>query len=181
MHILIPNQLLTPRMTLRPVTPADRDDLVRLEADPEVMLYLNGGLMTPEQGLSDVDYLTPRGTEPEVMAAHQRTTGEFLGWFALFDEGHIEGERTAELGYRLQRCAWGQGYATEGAHALVSHAFSVGVTCVLAKTAVLNVASRRVLEKAGFHLAGQVTSNLSERPIDGAQDEVVYVIRSLEP
>ena len=70
-------RLVTARLTLRPVTPADRADLVALEAGPLVMRYLNGGAPVPEAGLPEGDFLTPRGTEPEVLAAH-RASG-FVG------------------------------------------------------------------------------------------------------
>ena len=49
-------------------------------------------------------------------AAIGKSTGEFLGWFAL-DPGEGEGE--VELGYRLRHAAWGKGFATEGSRALV--------------------------------------------------------------
>jgi RimJ/RimL family protein N-acetyltransferase len=88
----------TARLVIRQVTPADRNDLVLLEADQEVMQYLNGGRPAPEEGLIDSDFLTPRGTEPEVLAAHESTTGRFVGWFGLFDEGVQNGLHTAELG-----------------------------------------------------------------------------------
>ena len=31
-------------------------------------------------------FLTPRGHEPEVLAAHPRESGVFIGWFALLDD-----------------------------------------------------------------------------------------------
>jgi len=93
--------LTTRRLTLRPVTPADRAELVALEADPLVMRYLNGGLPVPAEGLPGGDFLTPRGTEPEVLAALETATGRFVGWFAVFDDGVIDGQHTAEIGYRL--------------------------------------------------------------------------------
>jgi len=54
--------LTTRRLTLRPVTPAYRAELVALEADPKVMRYLNGGQPVPAEGLPGGDFLTPRGT-----------------------------------------------------------------------------------------------------------------------
>ena len=149
--MLITSSLTTARLALRPVTPADRAELIALEADPAVMRFLNGGRPVPEPGWPDGDFLTPRGTEPEVLAAHARATGHFVGWFALFDDGVVGGLRTAELGYRLRRAAWGQGYATEGVQALVAQALSqLGFDRVRAQTMAANLASRRVLEKAGF-------------------------------
>ena len=170
-------RLLTPRLTLRSCTPADCADLIALEADPEVMRFLNGGQPVPLQGLTDGDFLTPRGTEPEVLVAHERETGHFVGWFALFDDGMAGGCKTAELGYRLRRDAWGKGYATEGARALVAEAFGqLGFDRVRAQTMAVNHASRRVLEKAGFRYAETVFPNFPD-PIPGSElGEVIYEI-----
>jgi hypothetical protein len=57
------------------------------------------------------------------------------------------------LGFRLRRSAWGQGYATEGSRALIRKGFTeLGARRVVAETMVVNLASGRVLEKAGLHL-----------------------------
>ncbi len=90
--------LNTIHLILRPVSPADRADLIALEADIEVMRYLIGGEPVPESGLLDADFLTPRGEEPEVLAAHHKDSRVFIGWFALFDDGLVDGLRTAEIG-----------------------------------------------------------------------------------
>ena len=76
--------------------------------------------------------------------------GEFLGWFEFYPpEG--SGPEEAELGYRLRRTAWGKGYATEGSRALIRKGFTaLGVRRVVASTMAVNVASRRVMEKAGL-------------------------------
>lgn len=172
---LHPRGFSTRRLDLRPVTPADRDRLVALEADPEVMRFLNGGQPVPEAGCPDADFLTPRGTEPEVLVAHERGTGSFIGWFALFDDGWVDGQRTAEVGYRLHRAAWGQGYATECLTALVAQAFeALGFDRVQALTLAVNAGSRRVLEKAGFRHTGTVFPALVHPLPGGEAGEVVY-------
>ncbi|MEZ5924047.1 MAG: GNAT family N-acetyltransferase [Hyphomicrobiaceae bacterium] len=167
-------QILTERLRLRPVQPADRDALHRMEQDPEVMRYLNGGVPTP---LVPADpqssaYLMPRGAEPEVMAVIERDTGTLAGWIALF----VEGEE-AELGYRFYRSAWGQGYATEAAKAVISDAFARrDVTRIVALTMAVNTNSRRVMEKLGMRHAETCFPNFSE-PIPGAEHgEVKYVL-----
>ncbi len=53
--------------------------------------------------------------------AHDKITGEFLGWFGLDSDTSPPDAR--ELGYRLRSAAWGRGLATEGARALVDHGF----------------------------------------------------------
>jgi RimJ/RimL family protein N-acetyltransferase len=169
---------ITARLLLRPVTPADRADLIALEADPQVMRYLNGGRPVPEGGLADADFLTPRGTEPEVLAALDHASGRFLGWFALFDDGVVDGLRSAELGYRLARATWGQGYGSEGALAVLAHALGpLGFDRVTGQTMAVNMASRRVMEKIGMrHIA--TIFPVWQDPIPGAdQGEVIYEIR----
>lgn len=138
------HQLTTARLTLTPVTPADQSDLAALETDPEVMRHLASG-----------DYLKPRGTEPEVLAARLRTDGTFIGWFALFDDGVVKGLHQGELGYRLHRAFWGLGLGSEGARALADQALTrLGFDLLRAEVAAANTESRRVLEKTGFVLVG---------------------------
>ena len=71
--------------------------------------------------------------------------------------------------------AWGLGYATEGATALVRHGFTVlDLGLIAATTMTLNMASRRVLEKTGLSL---VRTFLTAWPsyIEGAEHgDVVY-------
>ena len=56
-----------------------------------------------------------------------------------------------ELGYRLRKSVWRQGYASEGSRALIEKGFTeLGVQRVFAETMVVNVGSRRVMEKAGL-------------------------------
>ena len=75
-----------------------------------------------------------------------------MGWF------HFRPRRDAvpgevELGYRLRKPAWGKGYATEGSCALICKGFTeFGVQRVVAEAMAVNVASRRVMEKAGRKL-----------------------------
>ena len=56
-----------------------------------------------------------------------------------------------EIGWRLMREAWGQGYATEAAIAARDFAFdAVGLDELVSLTAVTNTRSRRVMERIGM-------------------------------
>jgi len=147
--------LETEHLVLRRFTAADADDLVELDADPEVMRFITGGRPTPREEI--VREVLPaflgyyeRYPGYGFWAALERTTGQFVGWFHLRPaEGAPRDE--VELGYRLRRSAWGKGYATEGSRALIDKGFAeFGVQRVVASTMVVNVASRRVMEKAGL-------------------------------
>jgi RimJ/RimL family protein N-acetyltransferase len=140
--------LETARLQIRPVALADRDDLVALERDPEVMRFLNGGRPPPLDGIDEnAGYLMPRGGEAGIWTAAERASGLFAGWFSL----RSDQAGAAELGFRLRRAMWGRGYATEGARALIQIGFTdLGYRLIRAETMAVNAASRRVLEKAGL-------------------------------
>ncbi|HTN96696.1 MAG TPA: GNAT family N-acetyltransferase [Nordella sp.] len=128
-------ELETTRLRLRPTARRDRDDLVALEQDPEVMRFLSG------------DFLKPRGGEAGVWTALEKSSQAFVGWFALYDRG----DGTGELGYRLRRAMWGSGYASEGARKLVDFGFAhLALERIVADAMAVNQASRRVMERAGL-------------------------------
>lgn len=173
--------LETERVRLRPFTRADLDNLYELDSDPEVMRFITGGIPTPRDVIRD--RTLPRFLRPDARfagydfwAAIERSTGRFLGWFE-FRPRQPDGTDEVELGYRLRRDAWGQGYATEVARALIDTGFrELGVRRVVASTAAENRASRRVMEKAGMTLVRayrQVWPGLYQ---DEPQDDVEYAL-----
>jgi RimJ/RimL family protein N-acetyltransferase len=147
------DQLETERLTLRPLTLDDIEPLVTLNSDPEVMRYINGGRASTRAEVAE----TVRESLGHRWMAFERSTGELVGWFSLVPSADRPDER--ELGYRLRRAMWKQGFAIEGSRALVDLAFTdLGVRRVWAQTMTVNAASRRVMEGCGlryvrtFHL-----------------------------
>lgn len=156
----------TERLVLRPITLADVDLLVQLDADPEVMRYISGGRpSTPTE---------VRQTVQESLGhrwvALERETGDFVGWFSLRPSAPTE----AELGYRLRRQAWGQGYGSGGARALIDYGFKEQqLDRIWAQTMTVNTNSRRVMEACGmrhvhtFHLDwGEVIDGSEEGDVE---------------
>jgi RimJ/RimL family protein N-acetyltransferase len=147
--------LETERLILRRFTPADVDLLVDLDGDPEVMRYLTGGVPTPREKIENeflpmIFDLYERFPGLGYWAAIEKASGSFVGWFHLRPP-RGGGRDEAELGYRLRKSAWGNGYATEGSVALIRTAFEeLGVRRIVAFTMAVNAASRRVMEKAGL-------------------------------
>jgi RimJ/RimL family protein N-acetyltransferase len=163
--------LHTPRLTLRPCCPDDRADFIDLELDPEVMRYLNGGhAVDPTHVDPNATFLMPRGTEPHVWTARRAAGGAFVGWFCLWPES----ETQAELGYRLRRADWGQGFGSEGALALVGWGFrNNGYDTIVSGTMAVNHGSRRVMEKIGMRHARTDFSGFPE-PIPGSEHGEVW-------
>src|SRR6185436_10062199 len=83
------------------------------------------------------------------VAVDRATDGTFIGWCGL-TQGN-PAHRSASMGYCLDDAAWGHGYATEAARALLQWAFAtLDLNRVQAETDTRNAASARVLEKLGF-------------------------------
>lgn len=170
--------LETERLLLRRCTESDVDDLAALHGDPVVMRLLTGGTPTPRVVVENE--IVPgilreydRGRAGRWIAV-ERSTGSFLGWFAL-ERSETCGVEDVELGYRLVASSWGSGYATEGSRALIRKGFTeLGVRRVFARTMAVNAASRRVMEKSGLNYVRTFHQQWDD-PIEGAEHgEVEY-------
>jgi RimJ/RimL family protein N-acetyltransferase len=177
--------LETERMVLRRFTEADVDHLVALDGDPGVMRYLTGQ-PTPREVIERetlpmfLRYDAQPSDRYGCWAAIERATGDFLGWFQLRPPEwplRAESPDDAELGYRLRTSAWGKGYGTEGSMALLDKVFrEPGVPRVVATTMAVNIASRRVMEKAGLSLVRVFQLSLDD-PLPGTEHgEVEYAV-----
>ncbi|MFB9737868.1 GNAT family N-acetyltransferase [Streptomyces thermocoprophilus] len=175
-----PAYLETARLVLRPFTPDDADDLHALDNDPDVMRFLNGGRPTSRGTVRD--RVLPRllhehpclGTRG-YWAAQEKDSGVFLGWFEFRPLDDADAA-VVELGYRLVKAAWGRGYATEGARALIDHGFTTypALRRVTANTMTVNHASRRVMEKAGLRFLRTYFEDWPDRIPGSEHGEVEY-------
>lgn len=162
--------LETERLILRQFTQDDADNLFELNSDPDVVRF------TPDANQS-IDYtIIQNQLLPKYFAYYQKYDGygvwaaiekssqEFIGWFyfrpvvyASYFNSALANASDIELGYRLRKNAWGKGYATEGAKALILKGFSqLGTQRVVAVALAVNLASRRVMEKVGLKFEKKV-------------------------
>jgi RimJ/RimL family protein N-acetyltransferase len=142
----------TARVRLREFTHADVDDLFALDSDPEVMRYIgDGATSTRDDAEASIDRILRRYRDHAGQGAWHATRiddGRFIGWVSLKHAGESP---DIEVGYRLMRAAWGMGFATELARAMVARGFDVlGLQRIIGVTHPDNVASQRVLLKAGL-------------------------------
>ena len=147
--------LVSERLRFHPWEADDFPLLVELHRDPEVQHFLQMGdppwdeafLRAKFDGFRK-DYAENGWTKFKVLDPQ----GRFLGraGFGSFDE---TGE--LELGYSVMRPFWGRGYASEAAGALLDWIYrAVPVDHVIGFAVAENMASRRVLEKAGMAFTG---------------------------
>jgi ribosomal-protein-alanine N-acetyltransferase len=145
--------LATERLALRAWRPSDLDAFAALNADPEVMRYFPRPLA---RGESDALAARIRADWERhgfgLWALERRADGRFLGFAGLSVPG-FDAHFTpcVEIGWRLERAAWGRGYATEAARAALAFGLAeLGLGRIVSFTAVENRRSRRVMERLGM-------------------------------
>ncbi|MGW2304370.1 GNAT family N-acetyltransferase [Streptomyces sp. NPDC001809] len=145
-------ELRTDRLRLRPFTDADADPLYALQSNAHVLRYWDSPPWTErsnaERFLATCRTIEREGSGARV-AVERISDGSFIGWCGL--TGWNPDFRSASLGYVFETAAWGHGYATETARAVLGWSFdALDLNRVQSETDTRNVASARVLEKLGF-------------------------------
>ena len=142
----------TERLVLRDWRADDAEDFHRLGSDPQVMATL-GPVMSYAETEQLIFRLQDRAREDGhcMWAAERRADGRVLGFIGV-QRGRvapIEGE--LEIGWRLARDCWGEGYATEGARATLDwlNAHRPGES-VVAITSRSNTRSQGVMARLGM-------------------------------
>lgn len=82
-----------------------------------------------------------------------------IGSIGVFRQENIH-RQTAELGYYIAEEYWGRGIMTEAVKQICKYVFSKSdILRIYAEPFAYNIASCRVLEKAGFQYEGTLRSN----------------------
>jgi RimJ/RimL family protein N-acetyltransferase len=147
------NELSTPRLLLRRWRETDRAPFAALNADPLVMECFPSRLTKAES--DDLLAKIEAGFETRgygLWALEVRATSEFVGFTGITIPSFTAHFTPAvEVGWRLARSAWGQGYATEAGLASVAFGFQdAGLDEIVSFTSAVNVRSRRVMERIGM-------------------------------
>ncbi|MEM1044779.1 MAG: GNAT family N-acetyltransferase [Pseudomonadota bacterium] len=143
--------MITDRLILKPTTPDHWPAAWAIHHDPEVMQYIHP--------VTDFDAHRTR-----IRRDIYRVRRHGLGYWAIFPKatpleqvGSVllipleEKFRGVEVGYDFKKSAWGKGYATEAATAVVAYGFEVlRLPTIVGVTHPDNIASQNVLKKAGL-------------------------------
>ncbi len=142
----------TDRLILRQWRDADRAPFAALNADPEVMRYFPATLNRMESdALVDafVDKWEKDGFSLAVV--ERKSDGAFIGMVGLNRPRIVLPiGPCVEVGWRLARAHWRQGYASEAAQAALARGFAMGLEEIVAFTAVPNLPSQAVMHAIGM-------------------------------
>ncbi len=144
--------IATTRLLLRSWTEADVTPFQQICSDPQVMATLG-----PPLDMAETAALIERVQKMELENGHtfwaveRREDARLIGWCGVIrgDAGPVVGK--AEIGWRLAKDCWGQGFASEAALASVNWTFTnLAEEAVWAITSKGNSRSRAVMERLGM-------------------------------
>ncbi|MEW6343966.1 MAG: GNAT family N-acetyltransferase [Paraburkholderia sp.] len=146
----------TPRLLLRPRSMAEFDACLAMDRDPQVTQYVVGPWHDPQAHERFLTERIQRSFGPgfgywSIFA--KDAPASFLGWILLIPADGVGPD--IEIGWRLNRAAWGRGYATEAATPILEYAFTqMRLQQVIADIHPQNIGSVRVAEKLGLKFVG---------------------------
>ena len=147
---VVDHVLLTGRLILRPVSTDDHDVLLAHWAAPDVRRFLFDGATLSATEITGVIEDSTRDFGRAgygLWLIHEKDGTALVGTAGLRPLEDVG----LEIFYSLATSAWGKGYATEAARAVLDHALGpLGLPEVLAEVDEGNTASIAVIERLGM-------------------------------
>jgi len=149
----------TPHLVMRRWRNSDCEPFAALCADAEVMRHFPTRLLRDESDglIARIEaHFDARGFG--LWALERRSDGRFLGFTGLLTvefDSPIQGE--VEIGWRMAREHWGQGYAKEAAGAALNFGFDrLGLNRIVSMTVKANTRSWGLMERLGMKRAPEL-------------------------
>lgn len=152
------SELDTHRLKLRQWQQKDFASFAAMNADPQVMAHFPAPL---DRAASDALAIRCQGLIEQrgwgFWAAEIKATGQFIGFVGLHTPiPELPFSPCVEIGWRLARPFWQQGYASEAARAVLCFGFNdLALDEIVAFTSVGNLRSQAVMERLGMHRAAE--------------------------
>lgn len=140
---------------------SDAKDLAAVLSNKKVQDNLRDGLPYPYTEQDGKDFISAMlsADENETFAFAITVDNTVIGSIGVFRQENIH-RQTAELGYYIAEEYWGKGIMTEAVRQICECVFSESdIIRIYAEPFAYNMASCRVLEKAGFQYEGTLRSN----------------------
>lgn len=156
--------------TLRKFTELDLENLVKYANNYNIAKFLTNGFPHPYTEEDGKSFLSIAISQPCIFTID--VAGEAVGAIGLYLQTDIH-EKSAELGYWLAEPFWGKGIITQAIQEVVEHGFKTfDIVRIYARPFSTNLASQRVLEKAGFANEARLKKALYKN--GEILDEIIY-------
>ncbi len=160
------SSITTARLTLRPLMAEDAAFLATVLGDPEVMAFSEAGALDAggvRAWLAAEIARSPGGFARRAICIAD--TGTLIGYAGLTQDRGRAARDAGELGVRLARRAWGHGYASEAATALLIAGFrDHRLAAIEAEVDPGNTASCRLCGRLGLRVVGEVMHEGYDHP-----------------
>ena len=176
--------LFTSRLKLTVFSQSHLSELVRLNADPEVMRYFPATLSSEESAaLLQRIIEHQRINEYSLFALHLKESDAFVGWCGLMRvpfSAHFT--PAVEIGWRLNKIFWGKGLASEAAKSILRFGFlDLGLSKIVSFTAELNQPFIRVMQKIWMKCNPEDTFNHPKLPSNHPlQRHIIYRLQKTD-
>jgi ribosomal-protein-alanine N-acetyltransferase len=144
--------LCTERISMKPITPADENEIFRLRSDEKINRYLDRKRATSvEDARQYIDRISAGVTANELIAwgIHLKETAGLIGTVCLWNISFEH--NSAEIGYELLPEFQGQGFMREALGRVIRYAFDdLQADMLEAFAHTRNVRSSSLLLKSGF-------------------------------
>ena len=140
---------------------SDARDLAAALSNKKIQDNLRDGLPYPYTEQDGKEFISAMlaANENDTFAFAITVNGKVIGSIGAFRQTNIH-NKTAELGYYIAEEYWGKGIMTVAVKQLCDYVFSnTDIIRIYAEPFAYNIASCRVLEKAGFQYEGTLRSN----------------------
>lgn len=140
---------------------SDAENLAAALSNKKVQDNLRDGLPYPYTKQDGQDFISDMlsADENEVFAFAVTVDDKVIGSIGVFRQSNIH-RQTAELGYYIAEECWGKGIMTEAVKQICEYVFTKSdIIRIYAEPFAHNIASCRVLEKAGFQYEGTLRKN----------------------
>lgn len=146
-------EIETPRLRLRQWQVKDKPLFAKINLDPDVMAYYPRTLDSGESNiLADMFKTLIAEKGWGFWAVERKEDASFIGFVGLHEPAYdLPVTPCVEIGWRLSTKAWGKGYATEAAQAVMHVAFvEIKLSEVFSFASVTNKKSIAVMERIGM-------------------------------
>ena len=160
----------TERLRVRYFTTADYDNYFALQGNPVVMQYIRPAKTREESDsfLNEKILGVAPGDYKGYWAVEEKANGAFVGCFVVIPLP--DDPAKTQLGYSFLPEHWGKGFATEVTKEGVNYFYNkTPLPEIYGVTETPNIASQKVLLKAGF--------NLHSTKMEGEKELLVYILR----
>ena len=160
---------------LRPWTINDLESLVSNANNDQIARYLTDGFPHPYTKENGKAFIAMATKDNPIHIFAIEVNGKAVGGIGIHLQQDIM-KKNAEIGYWLGEAYWGKGIITKAITEMIQFGFNTyDITRIYARPFGTNLASQRVLEKAGFTLEARIEKNIFKN--GEFLDELIYAVR----